>query len=104
MPPEQFIDFKTVTYNADIYSMGATLYYLVTGNMVKNFPPQNEMGNLDELVKIIVSPNIPVEKRNPNIPRKLAKIINKSIDIDLNNRYQSAEKFKRKLEEFLSFS
>ena len=36
MPPEQMLDFKTVTPAADLYATAATLYYLITSNFIYN--------------------------------------------------------------------
>lgn len=56
MSPEHFMNFKNIDFRSDIYSLGATLYYLLTTNeiapvskveefydhMVKNSPPPVE--------------------------------------------------------------
>ena len=36
MPPEQMLDFKTVTPSADLYATAATLYYLISGQFIYN--------------------------------------------------------------------
>ena len=38
MPPEQMLDFKTVTPLADLYATAATLYYLLTCQYVYDEP------------------------------------------------------------------
>ena len=92
MPPEQVIDVRTATPAADVFSMGATLYQMLTGNLVRNFParmkPENEV-----LRQIVDEPVIPVEKRDRSIDRRLACAVNRSLELDPADRYPDAVTF-----------
>jgi serine/threonine protein kinase len=78
-PPEQWAG--KAEKRSDIYSLGVTLYHVLT----KVHPRE-------------VGPHFPpVEKLNPSISQGLSRIINKSIEIKISDRYQSIEEFKRDL-------
>lgn len=92
MAPEQILDFKHVGPASDIYSMGATLYLLCTGQMPHDYPP-----TMDPVLVILQSPFIPIERRISRIPNNAASIINKSLAYKINDRYKSAKEFKNAL-------
>lgn len=69
--PEQLLRKRT-DYRTDIYSLGVTLYYLVTGINKK------------------ANPSLPpIRTINPALPEGLERIICKCIEENPNNRYQS---------------
>lgn len=109
MPPEQITNFKNVKPSADIYAMGVTLYYLITGKFPYDFPTRKELLQMLSMGKKVRDPieiilgddkPIPVEKRQKEIPHELAKAINKAIQKDAKKRFQSAEEFKKAIEEY----
>jgi serine/threonine protein kinase len=89
MPPEQIIDFKNVGFPADIYSMGATLYHMLTGTFTRDFPRK-----MDPLLAIIQTENIPIRKRLPQISSSLGEVIDTAIAASPGSRYQTARDFR----------
>jgi len=102
MAPDQIVDYRFVKPPADVYSMGVSLYYLLTAKFPFNFPSPAELlmglvegkGVKDPILIILEDPRIPIRKKNPRIPKKLAKVVDKSIKRDKSKRYQSAAEFK----------
>ena len=83
MAPEQFHG-KTV-FASDIYSLGVTMYQMLTGVLPYNTPAP---ADLEKLMKgELISPP---RTRNPKIPAKLNDIVMKAVAPDVNARYQSA--------------
>lgn len=123
MPPEQIKDAHSVKEPADLYSMGVTLYYLLTTQYPFNFPSPldilkflqenkdrvkspNEAFKMMQEVKKLKTPHlivlseepIPVRERKPDIPAKLAQIVDKAIRKDIKRRYQTAAEFNHELQ------
>ncbi len=90
--PEQLINSANIDSRADIYSFGATLYELLTGR----YPIEAE--NVPELVVSIMN-NKPVlpSRLNKEVPELLDKIIEKALEKNPNNRYQSAKEMENDL-------
>lgn len=82
MPPEQARDAKNVDLRTDIYALGVTLYYFLTGKL----PFEGET-----VIKLVMSKEkgqyAPVRKHNPQVPEKLELIVDKMIQKDKNHRY-----------------
>ncbi|MCM8527492.1 MAG: serine/threonine protein kinase [Lentisphaeraceae bacterium] len=95
--PEQAYDASTVDCRTDIYSLGATLYYLLTGTypFKANTPMQMMMKHINE------SLDEPV-KRNPAIPPVLSDIIVKMMEKDREKRFQTCEEVQEELAKFES--
>jgi eukaryotic-like serine/threonine-protein kinase len=96
MSPDQLLNFKNVTFAVDVYSMGATLYNMCTGTYSRDFPM-----NQDPLLVIIQGRNIPIRQRLPQVPAKIAEVIDRSLSQSPANRYQSAKEFRKALEKAL---
>jgi len=78
--PEQDKDAKRVDLRSDIYSLGATFYHLITG-----FPPYE-----GKYAKI-TEPLVPIRSRTPEVPDKLASIIEKMLARRPEHRYQNSQ-------------
>jgi serine/threonine-protein kinase len=92
MAPEQILDFKNVKPAADLYSMGATLYHLLTNSLAYDFGRE-----MDPLVMILEKPIVPLQKRKAAIPAALAKVVEKSLEKDPKNRFRSADEMRQAL-------
>lgn len=71
MAPEQARDARLVDIRADIYSLGATFYWLLTGQ--KPFPAERPM--LEALVARQREQPIPLRHHRPDLPIDLEKIV-----------------------------
>lgn len=78
LPPEQFRG--TPTAQSDIYAMGATLYFLLTGSDPKP-----------------ISVSHPIEKK-PEISPALDQIISRATDLDTTKRYANIGELNRELQ------
>ncbi len=96
MPPEQMLDFKTVTPLADLYATAATLYYLLTCQYVYDEPS----GGGDLIRMLLEEPSIPVRTRRPDIHPGLAEVIEKCLARDPKVRFPDATSMRRALKPF----
>jgi serine/threonine protein kinase len=82
-PPEQYGTARTDT-RTDIYSLGATLYAALTSVI-----PEDGLARAMDNAQLT-----PLRKRNPEVSRHLAAAIEKAMEVDPGDRFQSAEEFK----------
>src|SRR3990172_3583844 len=82
-PPEQYGTARTDA-RTDVYSLGATLYAALTGII-----PEDGLARAMENAQLT-----PLRKRNPNVSRRLASVIEKAMEVDPGDRFQSADEFK----------
>ena len=86
LSPEQVINSRGADQRADIYGVGVTLYRLLTDRFAYDF----ESNPADPLVVILQYPVIPVEQRRPDLPAGLAAVIDRAIQRNPGDRYQTA--------------
>jgi serine/threonine protein kinase len=107
-PPEQIIAFKDAKPCTDVYAMGMTLYRLIAGEFPYHFPNRREQFEMiskgkkpRDPVDIILGEHkpTPIQKKVPDIPNNLSEAVNKAIEKDASKRFQSAEGFKKAIEE-----
>lgn len=84
MSPEQSLSTKNVDGRADIYSLGATLYYMLTGNVM--YPGKTAMVKLMAHRKSLI-PSLRVSRSD--ISENLDAVYSKMVAKDLNDRYQN---------------
>ena len=100
MSPEQAArQWKHVREASDIYSLGATLYYILTGH-----PPFQCATVPDTLSQVIHNDPIPPRGFNRKIPRDLEAIVLKCLEKSPQRRYATAAALAEDLERFLEVS
>jgi len=84
MAPEQF-EGRAV-FASDIYSLGVTMYQMLTGELPYETPAPSDLERLKrgELVE-------PLRQRNPAVPEILETIVMRALAPQVGDRYQSAE-------------
>jgi serine/threonine protein kinase len=83
MAPEQF--HGKAVFASDLYSVGVTIYQMLTGLLPYDTPAPNDIGKLQrgELVS-------PPRLKNPKIPKALNDIVLRALAPDPSARYQRA--------------
>jgi serine/threonine protein kinase len=85
LAPEQAMDSHTVDNRADIYSLGATFYYLLTGS-----PPFGEGKSLGQkLIAHQLHNPTPLRKLRQDVPPDLAAVVERMMAKDPADRYQT---------------
>ncbi len=85
MSYEQAINAKEADGRSDIYSLGATLYHLLTGIVPFSGETQIEILELKEM-----GDYTPANLLNPEIPEELSRILDRMIARNPRDRYQTA--------------
>jgi eukaryotic-like serine/threonine-protein kinase len=98
MPPEQITRYRDVLPTSDIYSVGATLYYMLTRRYVYDFPKRLEL----KILKVLEEDPVPIRSHKADIPRALAEIVDRCLAREPEDRFPDAESLRKALEPFLS--
>ncbi|MEM7246225.1 MAG: protein kinase [Acidobacteriota bacterium] len=91
--PEQALDSKRADARADIYSLGATLYHLVTGRQ-----PFVGESAFSIMMKHVNEPLVSADVLEPELPGPLARLIDKMMAKDPDDRHQTASELVGELE------
>jgi serine/threonine-protein kinase len=97
MAPEQALGKTTrVDRRSDVYSLGAVLYSLVTGQ-----PPFRGSSPMDTLQKVVNEEVIPPSAIAGGVPPALEAVILKCLQKERNDRYSTAKQLAEELERIL---
>tara|TARA_R110002096_G_scaffold436051_1_gene666256 strand:+ start:12173 stop:14824 length:2652 start_codon:yes stop_codon:yes gene_type:complete len=97
MPPEQARGAE-VNERADVYSLGALLYHLLSGQM----PYTGEKSAQAILARVRKEAPRPLEELSPDVPIDLLSIVQKAMERDASARYSSAQELATDLRRFES--
>jgi serine/threonine protein kinase len=84
LAPEQAMSSQNVDIRADIYSLGATFYFLLTGS-----PPFGSGTVAQKLLGHQMRPVPSVRANRPEVPRKMAAVLEKMLAKEPADRYQT---------------
>ncbi len=84
LAPEQWEDARRADIRADLYSLGCTFYYLLTGQ-----PPYPGGTFRDKMARHFRGDAVPVEQLRPETPPAIAAVVRKLIAPRPEDRYQT---------------
>jgi hypothetical protein len=85
MPREQMINFKYVKPVSDVWAVGASIYFILTGNVPRPGKP-----GADPIEAILHGQIIPIRQCDPMIPKGVAAVIDRALAQEAKDRYQTA--------------
>lgn len=86
LAPEQALDSHNVDIRADIYSFGATLYYLLSGS-----PPFPAKTAAQKIIQRQFQMPRPVRELRPNVPESVARVVERMLRTEPDERYATPQ-------------
>jgi serine/threonine-protein kinase len=96
MSPEQITDFRRAQPATDQYAAAATLYFLLTGRFVHDFP--DDPGK--RLLMILDREPVPIRERRADVPEGLAAAIHRALAREPQARFKDVRDFYAAIEPF----
>lgn len=92
---QQVAFYKDADAEVDVWSLAASLYYLLTGCTPRDF------GDGDKCLTVLESDVVSIKKRRADLPSGLAEVIDEALKEEQSMTFKTAGAFKRALEEAL---
>jgi len=95
MSPEQFINSREARPACDLYSAGATLYWMISGQepiLLENHPCK--------FLAILEDPPVPLHERCPEVPAELAQLVHRALEKPAEKRFSSAAEMRHFIRKF----
>jgi serine/threonine-protein kinase len=89
MAPEQIVSAQRVDTRADIYSLGVSLYEMITGQL-----PYRTGSTAELCAAVVGDPPTPIGQLRPGLPTKLAGAIHKCLEKNPRDRFQNVGELK----------
>ena len=86
MPPEQVKNAREADHRADYYSLGATLYHVLTGS-----PPYTQVHELELMGRVLNGTLPPFDPTRAGLPRPISTLLARLMARDPRERPQTAE-------------
>jgi serine/threonine protein kinase len=93
MPRQQLVNFKYARPEVDIWSLAASLYFMLTGKPPRVFPE-----GCDWWRQVLETRPIAIRKREPSVPARLAAVIDRALVDQPAIVFQSAPEFREALQ------
>ena len=93
--PEQ-IKMETIDAQSDLYSVAATLYFLLTGRA-----PFQSSDAMATLARIVSDDPPPMRSVRPDLPRALDKVVLRGLERDRKRRWRDLDEFRRAILPFV---
>lgn len=93
LAPEQAVDASSIDGRADIYSLGCTMYTLLTGSV-----PYPAKGTMAKIMAHSTEPVPSVRDKRPDVPQWLDRVVRKMMAKDPAQRYASMDEVVEALE------
>jgi len=94
MPRQQVVNFRYAKPEVDVWAMAACLYQMLTGKFVPRDFPRNK----DPWQIVLNTGAVPIRKRDPAIPARLAEVIDHALVDKPEIKVKTAAELKRMLE------
>lgn len=95
MSPDQFLNSREARPTCDIYSAGATLYWMLTG-----FEPIPMENHPCKFLAILEVAPTEIQQHNPAIPDELAQLVHRALEKTPEKRFASAAEMRQQLRAF----
>ena len=83
--PEQLVDAASAGPPADIYSLGAVLFVMLTGYL-----PFRATDEAQIMERVQRGQRESIERLNPSVPDEVRRIVDRAMDVDASRRYRRA--------------
>jgi len=94
VPKEQLVNCKHVKPVTDVWAAAAVFYFAITGAAPRDGSPYK-----DPLEAVLKYDAVPILERHPGIPAQVANVIDRALAVKQEDRYETASKFLRALED-----
>ncbi|MBS0263706.1 MAG: protein kinase [Planctomycetes bacterium] len=95
MSPEQFINSREAKPTCDIYSAGATIYWMLTG-----CEPILLEHHACKFLAILEDPPVPIRDRCRDLPDALSRVVHRALEKQPSQRFASAAEMRQQLKPF----